>query len=52
MEVLAATLELSRTVLLQDPCQLASQVMGRLGQIVAEDLPVAPGTLHLPYNCH
>eukprot|EP00063_Salmo_salar_P087124 XP_014061959.1 PREDICTED: uncharacterized protein LOC106608527 isoform X2 [Salmo salar] len=43
MEVLAATLELSRTVLLQDPCQLASQVMGRLGQIVAEDLPVAPG---------
>ncbi|XP_064878055.1 uncharacterized protein LOC115117676 [Oncorhynchus nerka] len=43
MEVLAATLELSRTVLLQDPCQLASQVMGRLGQIVAEDVPVAPG---------
>ncbi|KAK6323042.1 hypothetical protein J4Q44_G00053810 [Coregonus suidteri] len=43
MEVLAATLELSRPVLLQDPCQLASQVIGRLGQIVAEDLPVAPG---------
>ncbi|KAJ3585371.1 hypothetical protein NHX12_014092, partial [Muraenolepis orangiensis] len=43
VEVLAGALALSRTVLEDDPCQLASQIMGRLGQILAEDTPVAPG---------
>lgn len=45
VEVLSGALELSREVLLQDPCQLASQLTGRLGQMVMEDRPVAKGTL-------
>ena len=44
VEVLAGALALSRTVLEEDPCQLASQLIGRLGQILADDRPVAPGT--------
>ncbi|CAM5141041.1 unnamed protein product [Natator depressus] len=36
-------LKLSKKVLLKDPCQLASQLIGRLHQIVAADKPVAPG---------
>ncbi|XP_049924061.1 uncharacterized protein LOC126404723 [Epinephelus moara] len=43
VEVLSGALEMSREVLLQDPCQLASQLMGRLGQMVIEDRPVAKG---------
>ncbi|XP_074480037.1 uncharacterized protein LOC141760845 [Sebastes fasciatus] len=43
VEVLSGALELSREVLLQDPCQLASQLTGRLGQMVIEDRPVAKG---------
>ncbi|XP_055012793.1 uncharacterized protein LOC129409895 [Boleophthalmus pectinirostris] len=41
--VLSGALGLSRSVLLQDPCQLASQLMGRLGKMVMEDRPVAKG---------
>jgi len=43
--MLAGALALSREVLEDDPCQLASQIMGRLGQILAEDRPVAPGAI-------
>uniref|UniRef100_A0AAV2KL95 RWD domain-containing protein n=1 Tax=Knipowitschia caucasica TaxID=637954 RepID=A0AAV2KL95_KNICA len=43
VEVLSGALGLSRAVLLQDPCQLASQLMGRLGTMVMEDRPVAKG---------
>ncbi|XP_029311219.1 uncharacterized protein LOC115023989 [Cottoperca gobio] len=43
VEVLSGALEMSRAVLLQDPCQLASQLMGRLGQMVSEDRPIAKG---------
>ncbi|CAK6968650.1 RWD domain-containing protein 4 Protein FAM28A [Scomber scombrus] len=43
VEVLLGALEMSRAVLQQDPCQLASQLMGRLGQMVIEDRPVAKG---------
>jgi hypothetical protein len=48
VEVLAGALALSRAVLEEDPCQLASQIIGRLGQILAEDKPVAPGTTSQP----
>ncbi|KAG9347016.1 hypothetical protein JZ751_005943 [Albula glossodonta] len=41
--VLTQALELSRTTLLRDPCQLASQLLGRLYRIIDEDRPVAPG---------
>ncbi|KAG7461821.1 hypothetical protein MATL_G00195090 [Megalops atlanticus] len=41
--VLTQALQLSRTVLLRDPCQLASQLMGRMHRIIDEDRPVAPG---------
>lgn len=44
VEVLSQVLLMSRAVLLQDPCQLASQLLGRLAQIVSQDKPVAPGT--------
>ncbi|XP_018549377.2 NACHT domain- and WD repeat-containing protein 1 [Lates calcarifer] len=43
VEVLLGALEMSRVVLQQDPCQLASQLMGRLGCMVTEDHPVAKG---------
>ncbi|KAJ0006463.1 hypothetical protein NQD34_013736, partial [Periophthalmus magnuspinnatus] len=43
VEVLSGALKLSGSVLLQDPCQLASQLMGRLGKMVMEDRPVAKG---------
>ncbi|GLD68196.1 uncharacterized protein AKAME5_001950600, partial [Lates japonicus] len=43
VEVLLGALEMSRVVLQQDPCQLASQLMGRLGRMVTEDHPVAKG---------
>ncbi|XP_069796593.1 uncharacterized protein [Narcine bancroftii] len=45
LNVLSEAIQLSKRVLLQDPCQLASQLLGRLQQIVAEDKPVAPGGL-------
>ena len=44
MKVWAGALQLARPVLESDPCQLASQILGRLGQMVIEDRPVAPGT--------
>ncbi|XP_054863824.1 uncharacterized protein LOC118470977 [Amphiprion ocellaris] len=43
VEVLSGALEMSQAVLQEDPCQLASQLMGRLGQMVTEDRPVAKG---------
>ncbi|XP_027143899.1 uncharacterized protein LOC109137463 [Larimichthys crocea] len=43
VKVLLGALEMSRAVLLQDPCQLASQLAGRLGQMIIEDRPVAKG---------
>lgn len=45
IDVLAQALSLSRPVLLKDPCQLASQLLGRLLHIAAQDKPVAPGTM-------
>lgn len=45
VEVLSAALEMSQAVLQQDPCQLASQLMGRLGQMVIEDHPVTKGII-------
>lgn len=44
LTLLSDALKLSKKVLLQDPCQMASQLTGRLQQIVAADKPVAPGT--------
>lgn len=46
IDMLAQALCLSRPVLLKDPCQLASQLLGRLLHITAQDKPVAPGTLN------
>ncbi|XP_075046129.1 uncharacterized protein LOC142106687 [Mixophyes fleayi] len=43
LNLLSETLQLSMKVLLRDPCQLASQLIGRLHQIDALDKPVAPG---------
>ncbi|XP_069033923.1 NACHT and WD repeat domain-containing protein 2 [Embiotoca jacksoni] len=43
VQVLSAALEMSQSVLLRDPRQLASQLTGRLGQMVMEDHPVAKG---------
>ncbi|XP_047439148.1 uncharacterized protein LOC125006777 [Mugil cephalus] len=43
VEILSGALEMSQQVLQQDPCQLASQLMGRLGQMIIEDRPVAKG---------
>ncbi|XP_042323154.1 uncharacterized protein LOC121930632 isoform X2 [Sceloporus undulatus] len=52
LTLLSEVLRLSKNVLLQDPCQMASQFIGRLHQIVAADKPVAPGDpkkyLYLP----
>ncbi|KAK9398964.1 NACHT domain- and WD repeat-containing protein 1-like [Crotalus adamanteus] len=52
LTLLSETLKLSKTVLIKDPCQMASQLIGRLHQIVAADIPVAPGDpkkyLYLP----
>ncbi|XP_059577275.1 NACHT domain- and WD repeat-containing protein 1 [Alligator mississippiensis] len=52
LNLLSETLKLSKKVLLKDPYQLASQLIGRLHQIVAADKPVAPGDpkkyQHLP----
>ncbi|XP_041042816.1 uncharacterized protein LOC121277430 [Carcharodon carcharias] len=42
LNILNEAIHLSKRVLLQDPCQLASQLLGRLQQIIAEDKPVAP----------
>ncbi|XP_015201323.2 uncharacterized protein [Lepisosteus oculatus] len=41
--VLSEALELSQQTLLQDPCQLASQLVGRLHEVLSTDRPVAPG---------
>ncbi|XP_028856386.1 uncharacterized protein LOC114801979 isoform X2 [Denticeps clupeoides] len=41
--VLSQALFLSQHHLMQDPCQIASQLAGRLTHIAAEDKPVAPG---------
>ncbi|XP_062305160.1 uncharacterized protein LOC134009620 [Osmerus eperlanus] len=43
VKVWAGALQLARPVLESDPCQLASQILGRLGQMVIQDRPVAPG---------
>ncbi|MBN3301764.1 NWD2 protein, partial [Amia calva] len=43
VNVLTEALRLSKNVLLRDPCQLASQLVGRLYEIVSSDQPVAPG---------
>nr|XP_033799042.1 uncharacterized protein LOC117359821 [Geotrypetes seraphini] len=43
LNLLTEVLKLSKNVLLKDPCQLASQLVGRLHQIIATDKPVAPG---------
>ncbi|KAM8939444.1 uncharacterized protein RCH25_053088 [Pelodytes ibericus] len=43
LNLLSEVLQLSSKVLLRDPCQLASQLMGRLHQIESLDKPVAPG---------
>nr|XP_034969164.1 uncharacterized protein LOC118084041 [Zootoca vivipara] len=43
LTLLSEALKLSKKVLLQDPCQMASQLIGRLHRIVAADKPVAPG---------
>ncbi|KAM4706599.1 uncharacterized protein O3C94_015328 [Discoglossus pictus] len=43
LDLLSDALQLSKMVLLRDPCQLASQLLGRLHQIEALDKPVAPG---------
>ncbi|XP_071979384.1 uncharacterized protein [Engystomops pustulosus] len=43
LNLLFETLQLSMKVLQRDPCQLASQLKGRLHQIDASDKPVAPG---------
>lgn len=43
LTLLRETLKLSKMVLIKDPCQMASQLIGRLHQIVAADIPVAPG---------
>ncbi|XP_062837471.1 uncharacterized protein LOC100559988 isoform X3 [Anolis carolinensis] len=52
LTLLSEVLRLSKNVLLQDPCQMASQLIGRLHQIAAADKPVAPGDpkkyLYLP----
>ncbi|XP_078252929.1 uncharacterized protein LOC144592274 [Rhinoraja longicauda] len=42
LNLLHEAIQLSKKVLLQDPRQLASQLVGRLQQIVTEDKPVAP----------
>ncbi|XP_068125049.1 uncharacterized protein [Hyperolius riggenbachi] len=43
LNLLSETFQLSAKVLLRDPSQLASQLIGRLHQIDASDKPVAPG---------
>ncbi|KAI5104186.1 NACHT domain- and WD repeat-containing protein 1-like isoform X1, partial [Silurus meridionalis] len=43
IDMLDQALCLSHPVLLKDPCQLASQLLGRLLHITAQDKPVAPG---------
>ncbi|XP_040275834.1 uncharacterized protein LOC120991011 [Bufo bufo] len=43
LNLLSETLQLSIKVLQRDACQLASQLKGRLHQIDATDIPVAPG---------
>lgn len=47
IDVLAQALCLSRPVLLKDPCQLASQLLGRLLHVTAQDKPVAPGIVNM-----
>ncbi|XP_038661641.1 NACHT and WD repeat domain-containing protein 2-like [Scyliorhinus canicula] len=58
LNILNEAIHLSKRVLLQDPSQLASQLVGRLQQIIEEDKPVAPGDpkkyphlLHLLDQC-
>ncbi|XP_043099106.1 NACHT domain- and WD repeat-containing protein 1 [Puntigrus tetrazona] len=43
VKVLGQVLCLSHSVLLNDPCQLASQLLGRLERIISQDKPVALG---------
>ena len=43
LKLLADVLHLSTNVLLRDPGQLGSQVVGRLHDIITADMPVAPG---------
>ncbi|KAJ8262209.1 hypothetical protein GJAV_G00163800 [Gymnothorax javanicus] len=40
---LTQALQLSRNILMWDPCQLSAQLLGRLFQIIDDDRPVAPG---------
>lgn len=51
VKVLGEVLGLSHSVLLNDPCQLASQLLGRLQQIIAQDKPVTSGTVFFFYVC-
>ncbi len=44
VKVLGQVLCLSHSVLLNDPCQLASQLLGRLERIISQDKPVTSGT--------
>ncbi len=44
VKVLGQVLCLSHSVLLNDPCQLASQLLGRLEKIISLDKPVTSGT--------
>ncbi|XP_058637661.1 uncharacterized protein LOC131543863 [Onychostoma macrolepis] len=43
VKVLGQVLCLSHSVLLNDPCQLASQLLGRLERIISQDKPVTSG---------
>ncbi|KAK9972217.1 hypothetical protein ABG768_025540 [Culter alburnus] len=43
VKVLGQVLCLSHSLLLNDPCQLASQLLGRLERIISQDKPVASG---------
>ncbi|KAK7176931.1 hypothetical protein R3I93_001002 [Phoxinus phoxinus] len=43
VKLLEQVLCLSHSVLLNDPCQLASQLLGRLERIISQDKPVTPG---------
>ncbi|KAJ7326778.1 hypothetical protein JRQ81_016537 [Phrynocephalus forsythii] len=52
LTLLSEALKLSKEILIQDACQMASQLTGRLHRMVAADKPVAPGDprkyLYLP----
>ena len=41
--LLSDALHLSSTALQRDPRQLASQILGRMHDIITKDIPIAPG---------